>query len=51
MTAKKKLDKKDHAGVAKTAKVVKCVVTVGVVVLSVIPGVKHLGLDKLIKKS
>ena len=51
MATKKKLDKKDHAGMGNAAKAVKAVVTVGVLVLSIIPGVKHLGLDKLIKKS
>lgn len=51
MATKKKLDKKDHAGIENTAKVVKAVVMAGVLVLSIIPGAKHLGLDKLIKKS
>ena len=51
MATKKKLDKKDHTGMANAAKAVKTVVAVGALVLSIIPGVKHLGLDKLIKKS
>lgn len=51
MTTKKKLDKKDHAGMANAAKVVKWGAAGVVLVLSVIPGVKRLGLDKLIKKS
>lgn len=50
MAAKKKLDKKDHAAMGNAAKAVKGVVTVGVLILSIIPGVKYLGLDKLIKK-
>ena len=51
MATKKKLDKKDHAGMVNAAKAVKAVATVGALVLSIIPGVKHLRLDKLIKKS
>lgn len=51
MANKKKLDKKDHAGMENAAKAVKAVVTVGALVLSIIPGVKQFGLDKLIKKS
>lgn len=51
MATKKKLNKKDHAGMGNAAKTVKTVVTVGALVLSIIPGVKHLGLDKFIKKS
>lgn len=49
MATKKKLDKKDHAGMKNAAKAVKAVVTVGALVLSVIPCA--IGLDKLIKKS
>lgn len=52
MATKKKLNKKDHAGMGNAAKTAKAVVaTVGVLALSVIPGIKHFGLDKLIKKS
>lgn len=51
MATKKNLDKKDHASIGNAAKAVKKVVAAGALFLSIISVVKHLGLDKLTKKS
>lgn len=51
MATKKKLDKKDHAGIGNAAKAVKGVVTLGTLVFTIKSVVKHLGLNKLNKKS
>lgn len=42
MATKKKLDKKDHAGMSKAAVVVKGVGTLILMAVPLIPGLKHL---------